>query len=315
MKIAMLFPGFGSQFVGMGKELYDEHRIIQEFFEQAASCIDINFVKLCFASSENELRQMRNAYTAIFLVSSAIASLLKEKGIKPDVVAGFNQGEYAALLAAGGWTLPDGLYLLNKFAGFYQELLDSMDAAAFCIKGLHATDIETAATAINRRSKDKVYVALYETEYQHIVAGNAPAVKKLCDVVDSKGAEQKIIMKPEDLAVGLHSSLMNPVIERYKMYLEKTDFHDLDVCMMESLNGECIERGILTKERVIKRINSPVIWPKVMEGLALYDIIIQVGPGMQLAAWASHMYPHKKVMAINKPADIMELERIIQESQ
>ncbi len=61
MKIAMLFPGFGSQFVGMCKELYDEHRVIQEFFEQAASCIDINFVKLCFSSSEQELRQMRNA--------------------------------------------------------------------------------------------------------------------------------------------------------------------------------------------------------------------------------------------------------------
>lgn len=311
MKIAMLFPGFGSQFVGIGKELYDEHRIVQELFEQAASCLDINFVKLCFASSEAELRQMRNAYTAIFLVSSAIASLLKEKGIKPDVVAGFNQGEYAALLAAGGWTLPDGLYLLNKFSIFYQELLDSIEVAAVHVTGVHVSDVETICTKINRRSKDKVYVALYETDYQHSIAGNAAAVKKFCDMADSKGAEQKIIIQPQDLAIGLHSPLMNPVIDRYKMYLEKTDFHDLQVCMLESLNGECIEQGVLTKERIIKRINSPVIWPKVMEGLALYDIIIQIGPGNHLAAWAERMYPHKKVMAINKPEDITKLEQLI----
>ncbi len=308
MKIAMLFPGFGSQFVGMCKELYDEHRIIQECFEQAASCIDINFVKLCFASSESELRHMRNAYTAIFLVSSAIAALLKQKGIKPDVVAGFNQGEYAALLMAGEWTLPDGLYLLNKFTLFYQELLQEIGAAAMTIKGLRAADIEPACAALNRRSKDKVYIALYETDYQHIIAGHAAAVKKVCEMLDSKGAEQTITMEPTDCAVGLHSPLMDPVIDRYKMYLEKTDFKDLHIAMMESLNGECIEQGALTKERIIKRINSPVIWPKVMEGLAVYDIIIQIGPGTQLAAWAAHMYPHKKIMAINKPADLIELE-------
>lgn len=313
MKIAMLFPGFGSQFVGMGKELYDEHRIIQEFFEQAASCIDINFVKLCFASSEAELRQMRNAYTAIFLVSSAIATLLKEKGIKPDVVAGFNQGEYAALLAAGGWTLPDGLYLLNKFAGFYQELLDTLDAAALGIIGLDTDTMNKVCASINRGAPDKVYVALTQTDTHHIVAGNASAVQRLVDKIHTKYKEQKISIEKEDVAVGLHSPLMNPVVDRYKMYLEKTDFRDLQPCMIESLIGECIQEGAITKKRAIKHINSPVIWPKVMNQLANYDILIQIGPGTQLATWAMQMYPDKKVLAINKPADIIALEQLLKQ--
>ena len=100
MNIALLFPGYGSQYVGMAKDLYDESRTIQEYFEEAGNCLPINFVKLCFASSDTELSRMEHAYSATFLVSCAIHALLKEEGIKADVVAGYNLGEYTALYAA-----------------------------------------------------------------------------------------------------------------------------------------------------------------------------------------------------------------------
>ena len=312
MKVAMMFPGFGSQYVGMAKALYDEHRIVQEYFEEASNCLDINFVKLCFASSESELSNMRNAYTSIFLVSSSIIGLLAAKGIHPEVVAGFNQGEYAALFAAGGWTLPDGLYLLNKFAAFYQEVLDEIDVAAIHISGITAFDLEALCFQVNSYSEDQVIIAIYETENEHIITGGFHAIERMRDLIVQKNDNAQI--EAVDLAIGLHSSLMNPVIERYRMYLEKVDFNDLKVCMLESLNGECIEKGIRTKERVIQRINSPIFWTKVIEGLAPYDILIQVGPGNQLAHWAAQVYPNKHVMAINTTADIEKLERIIEKN-
>jgi [acyl-carrier-protein] S-malonyltransferase len=317
MKIAMLFPGFGSQFVGMCKELYDEHRVIQECFEQASSCLDINFVKLCFASSEAELGQMRNAYTSIFLVSCAVMSLLKEKGIQPSVVAGFNKGSYAALFAAGCWDLPDGLYLLNKFTAFYSELLENMNAKVVRIKGPQAPLVQDACEEVNGRGREKAYIALYETEQQHVVAGHTAAVEQICEKVvkDAQAIAQKTVIKPEDIAVGLHSPLMDPVIERYRMYTEKIDFHDLPVCLLESLAGECISKGNVIKEQIITRIHSPVIWPKVMDGLSKYEVILQIGPGTQLAEWAAARYPNKTVLAINKPADITELEKIVSSSR
>ena len=122
MKIGMIFPGQGSQFLGMGKEFFDNERLVQELFDQASNCLDQNFVRLCFASSEKELCQTSNAQTAIFLVSVSIYSLLKEKyGITPHIVAGHSVGEYAAIYAAEGITFPDALYLLKKRSLFMEE--------------------------------------------------------------------------------------------------------------------------------------------------------------------------------------------------
>src|SRR3990167_1799204 len=127
MKIALVFPGYASQYVGMGKELYDEYRIVQEYFEEASNCANVNFVKLCFASSDAELGKLANAYMSLFLVGGSVFALLKEYDIIPDIVAGYNNGEVTALFTCGCFSFPDGLYLLNKFSSFYQEALEAID--------------------------------------------------------------------------------------------------------------------------------------------------------------------------------------------
>ena len=97
MKIGMLFPGYGSQFVGMAKDLYDDSRTVQEYFEEASSCLDINFIKLCFASSDAEISQPMHAYLSLFLVQSALSALLTKAGIAPTLVAGYGIGQFAAI--------------------------------------------------------------------------------------------------------------------------------------------------------------------------------------------------------------------------
>src|SRR3972149_740986 len=101
MKIGMLFSGYGGQYVGMGKDLYDNSRAMQELFEEASNCLGSNFVKLCFASSDAELSSIENAYVAIFLLGASLYTLLHEAGVKVDLVAGHDIGEFAALFASG----------------------------------------------------------------------------------------------------------------------------------------------------------------------------------------------------------------------
>src|ERR1700733_12339066 len=191
MKIALLFPGYGSQFVGMGKDLYDEYRIVQEYFEEASNCLNNNFVKLCFASSDSELGKMVNAYTALFLLGCSTYAVLKENGIEPDVVTGYNDGESAALFAAGCFSLPDGLYLLSKMCSFYQEHIDAMDVDAIRITNVSTKQIEDACERVSG-AEGKAFIAIYNSPTDHIVAGNRNQLSEIKDSIDAPGTVEYI---------------------------------------------------------------------------------------------------------------------------
>ncbi|MCA9769755.1 ACP S-malonyltransferase [Candidatus Dependentiae bacterium] len=309
MKIGMLFPPQGSQFVGMGKELYDNSRIMQEYFEEASSCLDINFVKLCFASSDAEINGLNNAYTSLFLVSSALWAVLKDRDVQPDIVLGYNAGEYAALHAAGSLSLPDGLYLLNKYATLYQELLSDLDVSVLRITGSSSKIIEKACKDTSSK-KEFVHIAVYESATQHIVAGHTPAVVRLSDVVRR---ENGIKIKNESIAIGLHSPLMQPVVASIKMYLEKIDFKDATIPIITNADAQKTSSGDDIKEKVIAQFHQPVLLVQSMELLAECDLVIEVGPGKQMTSLFNQRYPDIQTVAINTKSDLEQLQMILGE--
>lgn len=311
MKIACLFPGYGAQFVGMGKELYDEYRIIQEYFDQAHYCLDLNFIKLCFASSDIEIGQMQHAYPANFLVSCSIYALLREQGFNPDIVAGLNQGEYAALYAAKSFGFPDGLYLLSKYASFYTQALEGMNVSLTQSRGLDLKKVTALCKKIHM-TEGELFVAMSLSDTTHVVAGSAIAVDTFRKAVLAQG---DAVVDDQPLEMGLHSQLMNPVVDQLKMYLEKVDFKNPQISFMNGLNGKLIQRGSSIKKHILNNINMPLRWDKVMHNLADYDLIVQVGPGTQLVDLVQAKYPHKTCMAINKKADIEQLFAYIQSTK
>src|SRR5438309_2813757 len=325
MKIALLFPGYGSQSVGMGKELYDEYRIVQEYFEEASHVLNNNFVKLCFASSDAELSKLVNAYSSLFLIGTATYAVLKEQGIEPDVVAGYNNGESAALFAASCFSFPDGLYLLNKFCLFYQEVIDGMDVDSIIVTGVSTAQLENACKqvsndvssglssvalakeeALAKKDEGKIFIAIYNSPTEHIVAGNRNQIAQIQDMFGAQAVIEYV-----GVEVGLHSSLMNGVVDLFKNFLEKVDFKDLKIPLISCIDGNIVTTGSDTKERFISHINSPLEWYRVVRALADYDCILVASPGGDLSEMIKKHYPEKVIMSIAKKADIDTLKEMI----
>lgn len=308
MKIALVFPGYGSQHVGMGKELYDEYRIVQEYFEEASNCIDINFVKLCFASSDEEISKLLQAYTSLFLIGSAVCALLKEHGIVPDVVTGYNNGETAALFASGCFSFPDGLYLLGKMCSFYQEALSSMDVAAVRITGIEDKRIERECRVLNDGA-EKLSIALYDGEHDVVVTGDSSTIQQLCNVVENEPNVRIDYLVPE---IGLHSKLMDNVIDQFKIYLEKVDFKDVTMPIMSGIDGKFVVQGADIKERYIRHMREPLHFDIVLEALSAYDMIIVATPAQQLGTLLKKRYPEKIISMISKKSDIEVFKETVQ---
>jgi len=312
MKIALFFPGYGSQYVGMGKDIYDENRIVQEYFEEASNCLNVNFVKLCFASSETELASMANAYTSIFLVSSALYALLKQADITPSLVAGYNVGEYGSLRATNSITLPDGLYLLNKLALFYQELLTGIDVRMIHVRSVDAHVLATLCEHASR-ADDRAVIACYNAPTEHIVSGSKTVIEYIQQrIFDLDGGATAQDMP---LEFGLHSPLMEPVARNLKIYLEKVDFKNVQIPWLSGIDGRIILHGEEIKQRVIAQIVSPIHFQQVLQAVHEYDILVALGPGSQLGRLIAAYYPEKQYVTINTMADIESLKNMIRKTQ
>lgn len=306
MKIAYLFPGYGSQYVGMAKELYDEYRVMQEYFEEAGQCLDTNFVKLCFASSDIELSRSYNAYTSLFVIASGLNALLADKGIRPTAVCGFGQAEVNALYAAQSFSFPDGLYLLSKYASFYEQLLADHSYSAINIKNIQAQKIEMWCKKATKLEQGVVAPALYYSDTDVVISGPTIAV----DVVRKVGYEEGATVEDVSIEIGLHNENMSPVMNQLRLYREKVDFKDVECDFIKGVDGEKIKDGSIIRDYIVDSLGMSIRWDAVLDTLHLYDLVIQMGPGT-LIHEVQRKYETKQILALTKKTDLEELDRIL----
>lgn len=311
-RIGVVFPGYGEQFIGMGKDLYDELRIVQEFFEQAAGTAEINFVKLLFASSDEEISSIRYSYLAIYLFETSLYEVLRSKGLRPDFVAGHGIGEYSAAYATQSLSFIDGLYILNKYAQFYDEFMkDKKYDVLRIVREFEVESIEELCQSMSS-SGNVAYVSSQNTQNAFYIAGHSDVIEKMRQYCVQEVIRKVRVISP---AYGMHSVLVDDIVEQLKLYYHKIKFGPLQVPLITNVDGVYVTTAESLESAIMRKINNRIQWYEVIKGFEGCDVVISVGPGNQLIEWFKEVYPDKEYHMVASMKDFEAIAEYLQPVQ
>jgi [acyl-carrier-protein] S-malonyltransferase len=273
---AYVFPGQGAQFVGMGKDLYENHAIAKELFDKANKILGFKITELMFEGTDEDLRQTKVTQPAIFLHSVILARILKDD-FKPDMVAGHSLGEFSALVANKALSFEDGLTLVSKRAMAMQQACEMEPSTMAAILGLDDAVVENILKGI----KEIVVPANYNSPGQLVISGSEAGIAIACEKLKEAGAKRALPLK---VGGAFHSPLMEPARIELSKAIESTKFSRGICPVYQNVTAQPVNDPEIIKANLISQLTAPVRWTQIMKNMIADGArtVVEVGPGTVL---------------------------------
>lgn len=276
---AFVFPGQGAQFVGMGKDLYDNNPLAKELFEKANEILGYRITDIMFAGTDEELKQTKVTQPAVFL-HSVISALCMGEEFAPAMVAGHSLGEFSALVAAGALSFEDGLKLVYARAMAMQKACEMAPSTMAAIVGLPDDKIEAVCAEVNKPGH-VVVPANYNCPGQLVISGNVEAINEACAKLKEAGAKRALPLK---VGGAFHSPLMQPAKDELEAAIKTTEFSAPKCPVYQNVDGKPHTEPNEIKENLIAQLTSSVRWTSCVQNMIAdgADDFTECGPGKAL---------------------------------
>ncbi len=308
MKIAFVFPGQGSQYVGMGKEIHENFDVAREIFKEASDALGYDLARLCFNGPVEELNKTFRTQPCILTVSIAICKVLLSKGIKPSVVAGHSLGEYSALVAAEMLLFDDAVKLTEKRGQFMQEAVLEGKGLMAAILGLERNKVDEIC-----RSLQSGYAspANYNCPGQIVIAGEKSAVEEAINLCKEAGAKRAM---PLSVSVPSHCKLMDSASRRLSELLDKLEFKNPVIPIVNNADARFLDNVEGIKTSLVRQISSPLLWEDSIIAIANSgtDTFVEIGPGKVLSGLIKRIVPEARILNVE---DVKSLEKTLSQIQ
>lgn len=283
MKTAFLFPGQGSQKVGMVQDLFENYDSVKALIKEADETLGFPISKMMFEGPDTELMKTEFTQPAILTASVAVWQVLKEHGLTPDIAAGHSLGEYSALVAAGAISFADAVNTVHLRGRFMQEAVPLGEGGMAAVIGSNPETIVKVCGEVSTEDLP-VQAVNFNCPGQVVIAGATAAVEKACEALKEAGARRAIMLK---VSAPFHSTLMEPAALRLKEVLDKIDIHDTAIPVVANVNAKEETKADEIRKNLVDQAAHPVHWEESIRNMVAggVDMTVEAGPGTVLTGF------------------------------